>query len=521
MSTRYVAALDQGTTSTRCIVYDQHGRMVSIAQREHRQYYPQPGWVEHDAAEIWSIVRKIIPAALSDAGIDGSDLAALGVTNQRETSVVWDRRTGVPVHRAIVWQDTRTAALLADIARELPAQEITRRTGLPLVTYFSGPKVRWLLDAHPDLAERAERGELAFGTMDSWILWNLTGGPRGGEHLTDVTNASRTMLMDLETLDWEADLLTAMRIPRSMLPRIVPTIGRLVSTVEPIAGIPVGAVIGDQQASLFGQTAFDAGEAKCTFGTGSFLLLNTGGTLVRSRRGLITTVAHTVEGESPVYALEGANATAGALVRWCQDGLGLIRSPAEIETLAGTVTDNGGCYVVPAFSGLFAPYWDARAQGVIVGLTSYVHKGHLARAVLEATAWQVAELVDAMNADSGVAARSLAVDGGMTADNLLMQTVADVLGIPVIRPMMAETVALGAAYAAGLAVGYWPDRAVLRSQWQRAAEWTPALAPDAREREHRRWRHAVSLARQWGQLTAPDAPPQVSNGATGGGSDAL
>ena len=501
---RLVAALDQGTTSTRCMLFDRRGRMVSIAQREHQQFYPHPGWVEHDAAEIWSIVRRIVPQALDDAGVSPAEVVALGVTNQRETSVLWNRHTGVPVGRAIVWQDTRTTEVLARFADRIGAATIGERTGLPLANYFSAAKLRWMLDRDPSVAAAAESGDLLFGTMDSWITWNLSGGPGGagqpaGAHVTDVTNASRTMLMNLDTLDWDDRLLAAMDIPRVVLPEIRPTIGIVGKTVDPMPGIPIGALIGDQQASLFGQTAFDAGEAKCTFGTGSFLLLNTGREVVRSTHGLITTVAHKVDGEPAVYALEGSIAQAGGLVQWCRDSLGLIRSPAEIETLARSVPDNGGCYLVPAFSGLFAPYWDNDAQGVLVGMTSYVRKGHIARAVLEATAWQTHDVVAAMNADAGVAARSLAVDGGMTSDNLLMQTIADVLDIPVVRPMMAETVALGAAYAAGLAAGYWSDRQVLRGFWRKAGEWRPSMPADRRDAERARWRHAIAVARMWGQ----------------------
>lgn len=499
MTPRLVAALDQGTTSTRCMLFDRQGRMVSIAQREHQQFYPHPGWVEHDAAEIWAIVRRILPQALDDAGVDAGDVVALGVTNQRETSVLWNRQTGVPVGRAIVWQDTRTTDVLAGFAARIDPATILDRTGLPMANYFSAAKLRWMLDRNPAAADAAAAGELLFGTMDSWITWNLTGGPAGGAHVTDVTNASRTMLMDLDSLEWDDDLLSAVGVPRAALPEIRPTIGVVGRTVDPVPGIAIGALIGDQQASLFGQTAFDAGEAKCTFGTGSFLLLNTGTEVVRSSHGLITTVAHKVEGEPAVYALEGSIAQAGGLVQWCRDNLGLIRSPAEIETLARSVPDNGGCYLVPAFSGLFAPYWDNDAQGVLVGMTSYVTKGHIARAVLEATAWQTHDVVDAMNADAGVAARSLAVDGGMTSDNLLMQTIADVLDIPVVRPMMAETVALGAAYAAGLAVGYWSDRQVLRRFWRKAGEWQPSMAAQRRDAERARWRHAIAVARMWGQ----------------------
>jgi len=504
MRQRLVAALDQGTTSTRCMLFDRQGRMVSIAQREHQQFYPHPGWVEHDASEIWSIVRRIVPQALEDAGVSADEVVALGVTNQRETSVLWNRHTGAPVSRAIVWQDTRTTGVLAGFAERIDPALVLSHTGLPMANYFSAAKLRWMLDRDPAAADAAQAGDLMFGTMDSWITWNLSGGAGRdgapfGVHVTDVTNASRTMLMNLDTLDWDDELLAAMGIPRAVLPEIRPTIGIVARTADPVAGIAIGALIGDQQASLFGQTAFDAGEAKCTFGTGSFLLLNTGTEVVRSSHGLITTVAHKVAGEPAVYALEGSMAHAGGLVQWCRDNLGLIRSPAEIETLARSVPDNGGCYLVPAFSGLFAPYWDNAARGVLVGLTSYVNKGHIARAVLEATAWQTHDVVDAMNADAGVAARSLAVDGGMTSDNLLMQTIADVLDIPVVRPMMAETVALGAAYAAGLAVGYWSDRRVLRAFWRKAGEWQPSMTAAQRESERARWRHAVAVAQMWGQ----------------------
>jgi glycerol kinase len=498
VSPRYVAALDQGTTSSRCILFDHEGRMISIAQREHRQHHPRPGWVEHDAAEIWTTVQRVIRQAIADAGIAPGDVAAIGVTNQRETTVVWDRATGVPVHRAIVWQDTRTSALLAELASTDAAEQIRARAGLPLVTYFSAAKLRWLLDSDPALADRAGRGELLFGTMDTWITWNLTGGTAGGRHVTDVTNASRTMLMNLETLDWDDTLLGIFHVPRSMLPEIRSTVGVVGTTVDPVAGIPIGALIGDQQASLFGQGAFDAGEAKCTFGTGGFLLRNTGTAITPSTHGLISTVAYRIDGEPAVYALEGSMAMTGGLVQWCRDSLHLIKTPSEIETLAAQVPDNGGCYVVPAFSGLFAPHWDAGAQGLLVGLTSFVTRSHIARAVLEATAWQTRDVVDAMNGDAGLPAARLVVDGGMTADNLLMQMVADVLDIPVVRPMMAETVALGAAYAAGLAVGYWPDRAALRRNWHVAAEWLPSMDPDRRNRELASWRRAVSLAIAWG-----------------------
>ncbi|MDF2143806.1 glycerol kinase GlpK [Knoellia sp. p5-6-4] len=505
MTDRYVAALDQGTTSTRCLLFDRQGRLVSLAQRQHHQHFPRPGWVEHDAGEIWDIVQRLVPEALDNAGASPEQVVALGVTNQRETTVVWDRRTGEPVSPAIVWQDTRTAPLLQEVCEELGAETIFERTGLPAATYFSGPKLRWILDSAPGLRERAERGDLLFGTMDSWLVWNLTGGVDGGLHVTDVTNASRTMLMDLRTLAWDQELLDCMGVPAAMLPQIRPSMAHLAQTRSPVPGIPVTAVIGDQQASLFGQTAFEPGEAKCTFGTGSFLLLNTGTDIARSRHGLITTVAHKVDGEPAVYALEGSVAIAGALVEWCRESLGLIRSPAEIETLAMTVEDNGGCFVVPAFSGLYAPRWETKAQGIVAGLTSYITKGHIARAVLEATALQISEVARAMNLDVDVPLSSLAVDGGMTANNLLMQAVADFVDVPVVRPMMAETVALGAAYAAGLVAGYWPDRQVLKRQWHKAAEWHPRMEPAVRQHHFERWDRAVELSIAWG------APPSTSS----------
>ena len=506
MSVSYVAAIDQGTTSTRCLVFDRRGSMVSVAQRQHRQIYPRPGWVEHDAEEIWRITCEVLPQALDDAGIGAGQVVALGVTNQRETTVVWDRATGRPVGPAIVWQDVRTSGRLDELTDHVGATWLSARTGLPLSSYPAGPKLRWLLDSAPRLRERAEAGELLFGTIDTWLVWNLT----GGLHVTDVTNASRTMLMNLETLSWDPELLDCMHVPKSLLPEIRPSIGVVGTTRHGVPGIPIGALVGDQQASLLGQTAFEKGDAKCTFGTGSFLLMNTGTEIVRSGSGLITTVAATAEGEPPLYALEGSIAIAGALVEWCRTSLGLIRSAPEIETLALTVEDNGGCVIVPAFSGLYAPYWETEAQGVVLGLTSYIEKGHLARAVLEAVAWQVKDVVDAMTQDAGLPMAFLAVDGGMTADNLLMQTVADVLDVPVIRPMMAESVALGAAYAAGLSVGYWSDRRVLRSHWHRAAEWRSQITAEARDRDHAAWREAIALSIRWGHHRQhPPRPPVV------------
>jgi glycerol kinase len=497
---RFVAALDQGTTSSRCMIFDRRGHMVSIAQRLHDQFFPSPGRVEHDAEQIWRTVCTLVPEAISDAGIDASQVVGLGITNQRETTVVWDRSTGRPVHRAIVWQDVRTASIVKAVAEEIDAGEITARTGLPLSTYFSAPRLRWLFDQDPGLRPRAERGEVLFGTIDSWLLWNLTGGVDGGVHATDVTNASRTLLMNLQTLDWDDKMLEVFGVPRAMLPQIRPTLTKFGTSVAPIAGIDITAMIGDQQAALFGQTGFDAGAAKCTFGTGSFLLFNTGTTNVRSSHGLISTVAYAIDGEEPVYALEGSVAMAGALVDWCRSTLGLIQTAPEIETLASTVADNGGCYIVPAFSGLLAPYWDNAARGLVVGLTGYTDKGHLARAVLEATAFQACDVFDAMISDAGLSVDSLAVDGGMTANNLLMQTVSDLLGIPLVRPMMTETVALGAAYAAGLGAGYWSDKVVLRRNWQQAAQWVPAIDDTRRGIERARWHRAVTLAEEWGQF---------------------
>ncbi|GAA2611707.1 glycerol kinase GlpK [Actinomadura fulvescens] len=497
MTERYVMAIDQGTTSTRCILFDHSGRLVSVTQREHKQHFPRPGWVEHDAMEIWRNVERIAPEAIAQAGATPDQVAAIGIANQRETTLLWDRRTGEPIGRAIVWQDTRTDALVEEMAAEPFAEEIHRRCGIPVATYFSAPRIRWFLDNTPDLRERAERGDVLFGTMESWLIWNLTGGPDGGRHLTDVTNASRTLLMDLATLAWDDELLAYFGVPRAMLPEIWPSTAVYGTATRVVPGVRIAAALGDQQAALFGQTSFAPGEAKCTYGTGSFLLLNTGTEPVVSTHGLLTTVGYQIGDEPAVYALEGSIAITGALVQWFRDGLGLIATAPEIETLARTVDDNGGCYIVPAFSGLFAPHWRSEARGIIVGLTSYITKGHLARAVLEATGWQTREVVDAMNADSGIALKSLKVDGGMTADNLLMQFIADVLDVPVVRPMAAETVSLGAAYAAGLAVGYWPDLEGLRRNWHRAGQWLPAMDPGHRETEYDNWRRAVERTFDW------------------------
>jgi glycerol kinase len=494
---QYVGALDQGTTSTRFMIFDHGGNVVAIDQKEHEQIYPKPGWVEHDPKEIWTRSVEVIRGALAKAGIGAADLAAVGVTNQRETTVVWDRRTGEPVANAIVWQDTRTADICDALAADGGQDRLRPKTGLPLATYFSGPKLQWILDNVEGARAKAEAGELLFGTIDTWCIWNLTGGPKGGVHVTDVSNASRTLLMNLETLDWDPEILELMRIPRSMLPQIQPSSTVYGRAVGELAGVPVAGDLGDQQAALFGQTCFAPGEAKNTYGTGCFMLLNTGTRPVPSRSGLLTTLGYKIGTEPAVYCLEGSIAITGALVQWLRDNLGLISTSAEVETLARTVDDNGGIYFVPAFSGLFAPYWRSDARGVIAGLTRYVNKGHLARAVLEATAWQTREVLDAMNADSGVALTALKVDGGMVYNELLMQFQADVLGVPVIRPKVAETTALGAAYAAGLAVGFWSAVDDLRANWVKDREWHPQMDPAERERQYHFWKKAVTRTFDW------------------------
>ncbi|MFF3510752.1 glycerol kinase GlpK [Streptomyces sp. NPDC002573] len=497
MVERYVMSIDQGTTSTRCILFDHRGRLVSVAQREHQQFFPRPGWVEHDAVEIWRNLQRIVPEALSNADIDAAQIAAIGIANQRETTVLWDRQTGLPLGKAIVWQDIRTAPMVDEL-RERPGDEFfVERCCLPPSTYFSAPRIRWLFDHVDGLERRARAGEVMFGTMETWLIWNLTGGADGGLHITDATNASRTMLINIQTLTWDPELLDFFGVPREMLPEIRSSAEVYGEARSVLPGVRISAALGDQQAALFGQTCFSPGEAKCTYGTGSFLLMNTGTEVVHSRHGLLTTVAYKIDKQPTVYALEGPIAVTGSLVQWFRDRLGLINSAPEIETLARTVEDNGGCYIVPAFSGLFAPHWRSDARGVIVGLTSYITKGHLARAVLEATGWQTREVVDAMNADSALALRQLKVDGGMTANNLLMQFLADVLDVPVVRPMVAETVSLGAAYAAGLAATYWPDLEVLRRNWHMAAKWVPDMDPERREWEYENWQRAVERSLGW------------------------
>jgi glycerol kinase len=492
-----MAAIDQGTTSTRVILFDADGQIVALEQREHEQIHPRAGWVEHDAREVWQRTLEVIDGALARAQAQAGDVTAIGITNQRETTVVWDRHTGEPVHNAIVWQDTRTAALVRELAGAVGVDRLRERVGLPLSTYFSGPKIAWILDNVPGARGRAESGELAFGNMDTWLLWNLTGGPRGGVHATDVTNASRTMLMDLHTLAWHEPSLALMGIPPALLPEIRSSseiYGE--ASTSGLRGRPVAGILGDQQAALFGQTCFERGEAKNTYGTGSFLLLNTGQQIVHSDA-LLTSVAAKVGQEPTTYVLEGSIAVTGAAVQWLRDQLGLIATTAEVEELARTVHDNGGVYFVPAFSGLFAPYWRDDARGVIVGLTAYACAGHIARAVLEATAWQTREVLDAANAAAEVPLAELRVDGGMTANELLMQFQADVLGVPVIRPKVAETTALGAAFAAGLATGFWPDQAELRQRWTQDARWEPAMDHRLREREYAQWKKAVARSLNW------------------------
>jgi len=496
--TDYVVAIDQGTTSTRAIVFDHAGNVVSTGQLEHRQIFPHPGWVEHDPLEIWTNTREVIGVALGQANITRHSVVAVGITNQRETTVVWDRRTGEPVYNAIVWQDTRTQSIVDRIADGDPSR-FAKRTGLPLATYFSASKVAWILESVAGVRARAEAGELAFGTTDSWLLWNLTGGIDGGVHATDVTNASRTLLMDLATLSWDDELLDVWGIPRALLPEIRSSSSEfgLVSTTSLLREVPVAGILGDQQAATFGQAAFERGESKNTYGTGNFLLVGTGEKIVQSHNGLITTVAYQLADEKPRYALEGSIAVTGSLVQWLRDSLGIISTSSEVQQLADTVDDNGGVYFVPAFSGLFAPYWRPDARGAILGLTRFVTKAHIAKAALESTAFQTRDVIDAVNADAHVDLTELKVDGGMVANGGLMQFQADILGIPVIRPKVIETSALGAAYAAGLAVGFWSGLDELRSNWQEGQRWEPRMTAEKRERLLREWHKAISKSMDW------------------------
>lgn len=493
----YILAIDQGTTSTRCIIFDREARIVASNQREHRQHYPRPGWVEHDPRELWTRTREVIAGAMAEARVSPARLAAIGITNQRETAMLWDRRTGDPLHNAIVWQDTRTVGMVAELARQGGQDRFRSRTGLPLATYFSGTKFRWLLDHVPAVREAAARGDALLGTVDSYLAWWLTGGPAGGRHITDVTNASRTMLMDLATLQWDDELLEVFGVPRAALPEIRSSSEHYGVATGALAGVPLAGILGDQQAALVGQTCFAVGEAKNTYGTGNFLLLNTGQTPVASTSGLLTTVAYQFGASKPCYALEGSIAITGALVQWLRDNLGLIASADEIEPLARTVADNGGAYFVPAFAGLFAPHWRADARGVLVGLTGYITKGHIARAALEATAYQTRDIAEAMERDSGVHLASLKVDGGMVRNDLLMQFQADLLGVPVVSASVSETTALGAAYAAGLATGFWPSLDALRSNWRAGRAWSPSMPVEMRGKLYRGWQRAVVRSLEW------------------------
>src|SRR5512139_2292302 len=494
---KYSAAVDQGTTSTRFMIFDHHGKVVAIDQKEHEQIYPKPGWVEHNPLEIWERTQEVIEGALKKSDISPADIAAVGVTNQRETTVVWEKATGKPVYNAIVWQDTRTDQICNELAKDGGQDRFREKVGLPLATYFSGPKVKWILENVEGVREKAEKGEVLFGNIDTFVIWNLTGGPKGGVHVTDVSNASRTMLMNLETLDWDPDMLAVMGIPRAMLPEIKPSSAVYGHAKGALEGIPVAGDLGDQQAALFGQTCFSAGEAKNTYGTGCFMLLNTGTKPVQSKNGLLTTLGYKIGKEPAVYCLEGSIAITGALVQWLRDNLKFFEASKDIEGIAKSVPDSGGIYFVPAFSGLFAPYWKSDARGAIVGMTRFVTKEHIARAALEATAYQTREVLDAMNADSGVPLTALKVDGGMVYNNLLMQFQADILGVPVVRPQVAETTALGAAYAAGLAVGFWKAVEDLRVNWGKDKEWDPKMDADTRAKLYKGWKKAVTRTFDW------------------------
>jgi len=494
---KYAAAVDQGTTSTRFMIFDHKGQVVGVSQKEHEQIYPKPGWVEHDPMEIWTRTQEVIKGALQASGVSPKDIAAVGVTNQRETTVVWEKATGKPVYNAIVWQDTRTDKICNELANSGGQDRFRPKVGLPLATYFSGPKIKWVLDNVPGVREKAEKGEVLFGNIDTWVIWNLTGGPKGGVHVTDVSNASRTMLMNLETLDWDEEILKIMGVPKAMLPKIMPSSEVYGKAVGDLEGIPVSGDLGDQQAALFGQACYSVGEAKNTYGTGCFMLLNTGEKPVQSKNGLLTTLGYKIGKQKAVYCLEGSIAITGALVQWLRDNLKFFDVSSQIEPLARSVEDSGGIYFVPAFSGLFAPYWKSDARGVIVGLTRYITKAHIARAALEATAYQTREVLDAMNKDSGVALTALKVDGGMVYNELLMQFQSDILGVPVIRPVVAETTALGAAYAAGLAVGFWKDFDELRANWGKDKEWQPKMDAGTREKLYKGWLKAVERTFGW------------------------
>ena len=496
---QYVMAIDQGTTSTRAVIFDHSGSPVGAAQREHEQIFPQAGWVEHDALEIWRNTRDMISLALSEASVNRHSLAGVGITNQRETTVVWDRHTGKPIHNAVVWQDTRTQAICDELAGDAGPERFKDRTGLPLATYFAGPKIRWILDNVDGARERAEQGDLLFGTMDTWVVWNLTGGPDGGEHITDVTNASRTMLMNIDTLNWNEEICAEVGVPVSMLPEIRTSseIYGYGSRESLLIDTPISGVLGDQHAATFGQACYDPGQGQNTDGTGNFMMMNTGEASVRSENGLLTTVAYQLGGQKPVYALEGSIAVTGSLIQWLRDNMGLIRDAAESETKAKKVEDNGGAYIVPAFSGLFAPHWRPDARGVIVGLTRYVNQNHLCRAALESVAYQSAEVVEAMGADASDELKELKVDGGMVVNETLMQFQADVLGVDVVRPKIIETTALGAAYAAGLAVGFWESTEEVAANWAEDTRWSPQIEAAERQRLMRQWSKAVEKSFGW------------------------
>jgi glycerol kinase len=494
----YLGALDQGTTSTRFMVFDRGGRIVAQAQEEHEQIYPSPGWVEHDPEEIWRRTQDVIANAMQQKVLQPKDLAAIGITNQRETTILWNKTTGLVVGNAIVWQDTRVEAMVTEFAKRGGLNRFRVKTGLPLSTYFSSLKIRWLLENAPEARKEAESGDLLFGTMDSYLLWQLTGGTNGGLHLTDVTNASRTQLMNLSTLNWDPEILAAFDIPPAILPRIVSSSEVYGEAILPsVSGVRIAGILGDQQAALFGQTCFSPGEAKNTYGTGCFLLMNTGERAVDSTCGLLTTLGYKLGNQKPIYALEGSVAITGALVQWLRDNLGLIQKSSDIELLARTVRDNGGVYFVPAFSGLYAPYWRNEARGVIAGLTRFANKGHLARAALEATAYQTREVLEAMEKDSEIHLFSLRTDGGMVTNDLLMQFQADILNIPVLRPVIQETTALGVAYAAGLAVGYYTSLDDLRQNWAVDQTWEPHMEEDQREQYFRSWKKAVTRSFDW------------------------
>ena len=495
----YALAIDQGTTSSRAMIFDHSGSVISLSQIEHEQILPRAGWVEHDPREIWRNVREVVAQALARPDLTPRDIVAIGITNQRETTVVWDRNTGEPVYNALVWQDTRTQPIIEELGGTQGPDKYKERVGLPLATYFSGPKIKWILDNVEGARSAAENGDLLFGTTDSWLVWNMTGGVNGGVHITDVTNASRTMLMNIDTLDWNEDIAADMTIPMAMLPQIRSSSEQFGTARQEgaLPGVPIAGILGDQQAATFGQACFEVGTAKNTYGTGNFLLLNTGTEPVRSENGLLTTVGYKLGDQPPVYCLEGSIAVTGALVQWARDNLGIISTAPEIEQLAVQVEDNGGAYFVPAFSGLFAPYWRPDARGALVGLTRYVNKGHIARAILEATALQSREVVDAMNADSGVALTELKVDGGMVGNETLMQFQADILGVPVVRPEVSETTALGAAYAAGIAVGFWAGQQDVEDNWSEDKRWTPQMDEAHRERIYRNWKKAVTKTFDW------------------------